>query len=251
VGQLADDAVTAPIVRRSPVHTGTVVANQALTPRMSRVTVRADALRGLAVRPAQDLELHLVDETGRRVKRRYTIRRARPDDGEADLDVLLHGAGAGSTWGERARPGDEVRFQGPRGKLELRHATYHVLCGDESALPAIAAIAEALPDDETSIAVIEVRDSSDELPVPGDVRWVHRGAHPAGTPELLLAEAAEIDVPYAWAQFYLLGETRSMVALRALFEGRGALHDTIFVKGYWNIGRPDRISGTAPNPPPR
>lgn len=235
-----------PIVRRSPVHTGSVVSVEQLTPRMRRVTVQSDAMKGVAIRPAQDLELHLLDETGRRVKRRYTIRTARPDAGEHDLDVLLHGAGAGAAWGASARPGDEVRFQGPRGKLELRHAPWHVLCGDESALPAIAAITEALPEDEQSVAVVEVRDASDELPVAGQVRWVHRHDRPPGTPDLLLAEAEQIKVPYDWAQYYLMGETRTMVALRALFEARGALHDSIFVKGYWNLGRPDRIRGTRP-----
>ena len=45
---------------------------------------------------------------------------------------------------------------------------------------------------------------------------------------------------------YLLGETRSMVALRALLEARGLAHEAIFVKGYWNIGRPDRIAGRRP-----
>jgi NADPH-dependent ferric siderophore reductase len=44
----------------------------------------------------------------------------------------------------------------------------------------------------------------------------------------------------------LLGETRSMVALRSLLEERGVPHDAIFVKGYWNIARPDRIAGKAP-----
>jgi NADPH-dependent ferric siderophore reductase len=238
--------VVQPIVRRSPVHTGRVLAAEQLTPRMRRITVQADAMIGVAIRPAQDLELHLRDETGRRVKRRYTIRRARPDLGEHDLDVLLHGAGAGAAWGAGAQPGDEIQFQGPRGKLELRHAPWHVLCGDESALPAIASIIEALPDDEQSVAVIEIGDASDELPVGGDVRWVHRGDRAPGTPELLLAEAEKISVPYDWAQYYLLGETRSMVALRALFESRGALHDTVFVKGYWNLGRPDRIRGVRP-----
>jgi NADPH-dependent ferric siderophore reductase len=43
-----------------------------------------------------------------------------------------------------------------------------------------------------------------------------------------------------------MGETRSMVALRAQLEGRGVPHDSIFVKGYWNIARPDRIAGRAP-----
>jgi NADPH-dependent ferric siderophore reductase len=239
--------VSQPIVRRSPVHTGRVLAAEQLTPRMRRVTVQCDAMTGLAIRPAQDIELHLREQSGRRVKRRYTIRHARPESGELDLDVLLHGDGAGSTWGETAAPGDTVDFQGPRGKLELRHAPWHVFCGDESALPAITAITAALPEDEQAVAVIEVGDAGDELPVAADVRWVHRGEHPPGTPDLLLPEAERVTVPYDWAQYYLLGETRSMVALRALFEGRGALHDTIFLKGYWNIGRPDRIAVSTPS----
>jgi len=36
------------------------------------------------------------------------------------------------------------------------------------------------------------------------------------------------------------------VALRALVEQRGLAHDAIFVKGYWNLGRPDRIAGRTP-----
>jgi NADPH-dependent ferric siderophore reductase len=37
-----------------------------------------------------------------------------------------------------------------------------------------------------------------------------------------------------------------MVTLRTVVEQRGIAHDAIFVKGYWNIGRPDRIAGRAP-----
>ncbi len=236
----------APVVRRSPAHTARVVSTAALTPRMRRVSVQCDAMTGVAIRPAQDVELLLREETGRRVKRRYTIRQPRPDVGEFDLDVLLHGSGAGSAWGEHAAPGDTVEFQGPRGKLELRPAPWHLLCGDESALPAIAAICQALPDDEHAVAVIEVRDSADELPVAADVRWVHRHNHPAGTPDLLVPAAERLRAPFTAARAYLLGETRSMVALRALFEQRGLPHDAIFVKGYWNIARPDRIAGRRP-----
>ena len=39
-----------------------------------------------------------------------------------------------------------------------------------------------------------------------------------------------------------------MVALRAVLEAAGFAHDAIFVKGYWNIGRPDRIAGRTPGP---
>jgi len=32
-----------------------------------------------------------------------------------------------------------------------------------------------------------------------------------------------------------------------MLEARGIAHEAIFVKGYWNIGRPDRIAGRAPD----
>jgi hypothetical protein len=38
-----------------------------------------------------------------------------------------------------------------------------------------------------------------------------------------------------------------MVALRPLVEGRGIAHDAVFVKGYWNRGRPDRLAGRRPD----
>jgi NADPH-dependent ferric siderophore reductase len=239
--------VSSPTVRRSPVHRGAVTANEALTPRMRRITVRAGAMRELEIRPAQDVELHLRDATGRRVKRRYTIRHHRPQQGEIDLDVLLHGDWPGSTWGATARAGAAIDFQGPRGKLELRPAPWHLLVGDESALPAIAAICEALPPEETALAVIEVESSADELPIArADVRWVHRGPAEPGTADLLLPAVADARWPDGAGQAYLMGETRSMVALRALLEERGFAHESIFVKGYWNIARPDRIAGRAP-----
>jgi NADPH-dependent ferric siderophore reductase len=239
-------AMSAPLVRRSPAHTGEVVGATQLTSRMRRVTIRSDALVGVLLRPAQDLELLLREESGRRVKRRYTIRHHRPESGQADLDFALHGEGPGAAWGVAAAAGDRFEFQGPRGKLTLRPTAWHLLCGDESALPAISAIAEALPDSEPAIAVVEVTDAEDELPVRADVRWVHRGAATPGTPDLLVAAVSALDLPAGDGAAYLMGETRTMVAVRALLEGRGVAHDSIFVKGYWNIGRPDRITGQRP-----
>jgi hypothetical protein len=47
--------VNTPIVRRSPAHQGAVIAATPLTPRMRRVTVQSDAMRGLEIRPALDV----------------------------------------------------------------------------------------------------------------------------------------------------------------------------------------------------
>ena len=78
------------------------------------------------------------------------------------------------------------------------------------------------------------------------MHWVHRGEHPPGTPDLIVPAADGSTFPSPRRTRYLMGETRSMVALRALFEGRGVPHEAIFLKGYWNIGRPDRIAGRTP-----
>jgi NADPH-dependent ferric siderophore reductase len=240
--------VSAPLIRRSPTHAGRVVAAGQVTSRMRRVTVQADSMVGVPLRPAQDVELHLVDATGRRVKRRYTIRRARPDVGELDLDVQLHGPGPGAAWGAAAAVGDAISFQGPRGKLQLTAASWHLLVGDESALPAIASICEWLPHSERAFAVIEVQDAADEQVFAGaaEVHWVHRRGCGPGTPDHLLPAVAALSTPHGPGHAYLMGETRSMVALRALLESRRMPHDAIFVKGYWNIGRPDRIAGQRP-----
>jgi len=77
-----------------------VIAVRELTPRMRRLTVSAPTLRNQYPRPAQDVELLLTDDTGRRVKRRYTIRHSRSALGEFDLDALLHGTAhsPGARW---------------------------------------------------------------------------------------------------------------------------------------------------------
>jgi NADPH-dependent ferric siderophore reductase len=217
---------------------------------MRRVTIRAAAMVGVAVLPAQDVELLLREPNGRRVKRRYTIRHTRPDLGEFDLDVLLHGDAPGSRWGQSAAPGDTVEFQGPRGKLELRPAAWHLLVGDESALPAIASICAALPAAERAVAVIEVGDATDEVPVErAEVRWLHRHQRVPGSAQLLADALATLAIP-AGARGYLMGETRAMVELRGILERHGVGHEAIFVKGYWNRGRPDRLAGRAPQAGP-
>ena len=95
--------------------------------------------------------------------------------------------------------------------------------------------------------MIEVQDGTDELPIDNaELRWVHRGTAAPGAPDLLAEALRHVDIP-GGTHGYLLGESRAMVALRALLEALGVAHDAIFLKGYWNVGRPDRLA----NRPPR
>ena len=68
--------------------------------------------------------------------RNYTVRAHRPDEGELDVDFVVHGdAGIAGPWAQRARPGEQVALldQG-RGFDPVPEATEYLLAGDESAL---------------------------------------------------------------------------------------------------------------------
>lgn len=238
---------------RTPRHDVTVVATRLLTPRMRRITVAAPSLVGLRPRPSQDVELVLdqscgtAEPSGRRVKRRYTISAARPDVGQFDLDVLLHGNGPGAMWGAQADPGDSVSFFGPRGKLAVTDAEWQLFVGDESALPAIASLVAALPADQHATVLAEVGTAADELPLgrpdgAADVQWLHRGSVPPGTAELFATALAQLHPRAETCHAYLLGETRAVIALRPELQRLGIDAAQTFVKGYWNVGRDARIS---------
>ncbi|MFP5370136.1 MAG: siderophore-interacting protein, partial [Actinomycetes bacterium] len=110
--------------------------------------------RGLQDCPVGDdwyAEWRALPEARRNPMRTYTVRAARPDLREIDVDFVLHGAtGPASAWAERTTAGDEVvlvgpnaRFPGPTGGFEWRPppaATRLLLAGDETAVPAICSI---------------------------------------------------------------------------------------------------------------
>jgi NADPH-dependent ferric siderophore reductase len=228
-------------VRRTPTHSVTVTAVADLTARMRRVTVAGPSLVGLDVGPAQDVEIILADPgglTAQRVKRRYTIRAARPAVGEFDIDVLIHPHGPGGRWAGAVAAGDPLEFLGPRGRLELRPAAWHLFVGDEAGLPAIASVVEALvPRNEPAVVLAEVSDADDEIDLAdAAVTWLHRGSLAAGG-LTLFADALSALTPRPDGRAYLLGESRAMVALRPSIEALGITAERSYVKGYWNLGR--------------
>nr|GID89439.1 siderophore-interacting protein [Actinoplanes derwentensis] len=233
-----------------------------LTPHMVRVVIGGDALtrieagqfsdhyikvlfpQGDADYPAP-FDMSVIRETMPRetwpVVRTYTIRKWLPEIGEMWVDFVVHGdEGVAGPWAGRARPGDPFRFMGPGGAyLPSADAGWHLLAGDESAIPAIAASLERLPDGVPARAFIEVSgpDEEQKIETTGDAEivWLHRGARPVG--ELLVAAVKELEFPAGRVEAFVHGEAGFVRELRGhLRLERGLTMDQLSISGYWRRG---------------
>ncbi|MBA0050708.1 siderophore-interacting protein [Streptomyces sp. AJS327] len=173
--------------------------------------------------------------------RTYTVRAWDPASRELTLDVVVHGTqGLAGPWALRATPGEEVRLLGPGGAYAPDpDADWHLLAGDESALPAIAAALERMPHGVPVHALIEVAGPEEELPLatpPGvRVRWLHRADTRVGT--RLRAEVHALDFPAGRPHAFVHGEAGWVKDLRRhLRLDRGVPRAALSVSGYWRLG---------------
>jgi NADPH-dependent ferric siderophore reductase len=219
---------------------GTVELNETYAGRLRRVTITGDALRGLDWTPGQHVRVYVGDSPPGLLPpgplRTYSIWDYRTDT--VDLCVLDHGDGPGARWARAARPGQEVLFMRPQGKLVARDAPYHVFVGEETALVAFGAIARALPTGAAVHGVIEVDGPDDRLPMPDTVSWRYRGGASAADSTALVAEVAGLDLPSEPGIAYVAGELRTLQAVRKHFVGnRGWPRRSVVVKPFWTPGR--------------
>jgi NADPH-dependent ferric siderophore reductase len=219
-----------------------VVDSARLTPHMQRLTLTAPQLDGFGYLPGQDVMLLVAAEGNRPVRRRYTIRQLDAAARLLTLDIVLHGDGPGERWVRSARSGDTIEGIGPRGKITTSAvADWHLFMGDESALPAIFAMTEALPPDRPATLVLEIPEQSDEQDLAAAttirISWLHRLGAPAGDPSALAAEAAEVELPPGRGHAYLFGEATVVSRLREVLAGRGLGQDQMSPKAYWGRGR--------------
>ncbi|MDZ4234123.1 MAG: siderophore-interacting protein, partial [Dietzia sp.] len=77
--------------------------------------------------------------------RTYTVRRTDPQRREITIDFVVHGDhGVAGPWAASAAPGQRIFVMGPSGAYAPDPAAdWHLLAGDEAALPAISAALEA------------------------------------------------------------------------------------------------------------
>ena len=253
-------AAQAPIRREPPRFRRVIVSRcEPLTPRMTRVVLTGTELDGLVIdRPAAsvrlllpraDGRLELPTWTGNQFEladgsrapiRTFTPRNHDPEADELTIDVVAHGDGAASGWAASATPGDEVAVSGPGRGYDIDvNAGSYLLVGDETAIPAIAQLLEAMPDDLSTIVLIEVTDPEARLELPAGpetmITWLDL---PDGSvPGAAMVEAVEqlVTMPEA---VWVAGEAAAMQRIRThLFEQRGLTRSQATVRGYWKLGR--------------
>ncbi|MCU7821089.1 siderophore-interacting protein [Kitasatospora sp. DSM 101779] len=241
-------------------HTAHVVRTERLTPHMQRVVLGGDGLaaftagtftdhyvkvlfgaEGVTYPEPFDLE-RIREEFPREqwpVTRTYTVRAWNPELRELTLDFVVHGdEGLAGPWAVRARPGDTVRFMGPGGGYAPdATADWHLLAGDESALPAIAAALEALPADAAVRAFVEVAGPEEEqkFDSAAEVVWLHRGDRPVG--DLLVEAVRTLEFPQGRVHAFVHGEAGFVKEVRAFLRvDLGIPREDLSISGYWRLG---------------
>ena len=165
--------------------------------------------------------------------RTYTVRRFDASVGELDVDFVLHaGHGPAAAWARDARPGAWVGVSEPGGHYAPDPtADFHVLIGDETALPAVATVLDAI-DPARALTFLEVADAAEEQVLPGAVTWVHRDGRRAGEP--LAAAVRSASLPDGRGQAWLSGESACVRDLRRhLIDDRGLDRRLVYATGYW------------------
>ncbi|MFF7371628.1 siderophore-interacting protein [Streptomyces tricolor] len=249
-----------PVRKPRKPHTAQVVRTERLTPHMQRVVLGGEGLAGFAADTCTDHYVKLLfgpegvtypepfdlerirAEFPREqwpVTRTYTVRVWDPVQRELTLDFVVHGdEGLAGPWALRAQPGETVRFLGPGGAYAPDPAAdWHLLVGDESALPAIARALETLPAGARTHAFVEVSGPEEEQKIDTEVRvvWLHRGDRPVG--EALLEAVRGLEFPEGRLHAFVHGEAGFVKELRRLLRvERQIPREDLSISGYWRLG---------------
>ncbi|MFT4010689.1 MAG: siderophore-interacting protein [Nocardioidaceae bacterium] len=251
-----------------PTHVLTVESTERVGPHVVRVVLAGDSLADFTENGFTDsyVKLVFVDPTlgleppydlrelrqtlpseQQPIVRTYTVRWVDRATRRLAIDFVTHDAsatdGVAAPWAARAVPGDRLVLTGPGGAYAPDPgATFHLLAGDLSALPAISAALAALPENAGGVALLEIGDPADELPLRTkaavEIRWLVN-PDPDDTGFLARAVAA-IDWPEG-VQAFVHGERESVKAVRAVLRERAVPREALSISAYWARGRTEDV----------
>jgi NADPH-dependent ferric siderophore reductase len=241
----------------------TVTRTQRLTPRLRRVWFASDDLSAFAASTDTDRYVKLVfpkegvtypeplDMRALRnvlppedfpAVRTYTALFPDVEAGTMAIDFVVHGdEGVAGPWALRAAAGDRLMVNGPGGGYRPDPAAdWHLMVGDEAALPAITAALADLSEDAVVrvVALVDGPDHELDLPVPpkGELTYVHRDSADEG-----LLERAVRAVEWLPGRVHVFAHGEAQEIMHGvrpyLFRERGLPRGQVSISGYWRRGR--------------
>lgn len=201
-----------------------------------RVTFGGESLSDFVSDSFDDHVKFILDtESAEPVMRDYTPRSFDLSARELTLEFALHGDGPAANWAAAVQPGQRMTIAGPRGSqiIPMDYA-WHLLAGDETALPAIARRLEELPAAAKVMVIAQVEDPRDrrhfETCAAVTVQWVD-------TPQQLLDALRALQLPAGEGYAWCAGEASAMASLRKiLVDEKGHDRHAIRAAAYWKKG---------------
>lgn len=259
-----------------PVHTFEVVRTEQLTPHVVRVVLGGNGFDTFTpigqtdsyvklVFVADDVDVSSLEQPltsasfnalpaqDRPTVRTYTVRKADPERREITIDFVVHGDhGVAGPWAASATPGRRLFVMGPSGAYSPDPAAdWHLFAGDESAVPAISAALESLPDNAIGKVFLEVAGPEDEIelraPAGVEVSWIYRGSRADLAPEETAGDHAPLidavrETPWlpGQVQVFIHGEAQAVMHnLRPYIRKERGIEAkwASSISGYWRRGR--------------
>jgi NADPH-dependent ferric siderophore reductase len=259
-----------------PVHTFEVVRSEQLTPHLIRVVLGGDGFDSFIPNEFTDAYVKIVfvnhgvdvgalpqpltldsfkslPAEQQPTVRTYTVRRVDTERREISIDFVVHGEhGVAGPWAASATPGQPAYLTSPNGAYAPDPAAdWHLLAGDEAAVPAIGAALETLPDNAIGKVFVEVAGPGDEIalsaPSGVEVRWIYRGGRAdlvsedvAGDHAPLVAAVKEAEWLPGQVQVFIHGEAQAVMHnLRPYIRKERGVNAKWAgsISGYWRRGR--------------
>jgi NADPH-dependent ferric siderophore reductase len=259
-----------------PVHTFEVLRTEQLTPHLTRVVLGGDGFDTFTPNDSTDAYVKImfvndgidVDALPQPLTldsfktlpvdqqppvRTYTVRRVDTERREISIDFVVHGEhGVAGPWAASATTGQPAYLTSPNGAYAPDPAAdWHLLAGDEAAVPAISAALEALPDNAIGKVFIEVGGPDDEIPLKKpegvEVRWIYRGGRADLVPEdragdraPLIAAVKDADWLPGQVQVFIHGEAQAVMHNLRPYIRKERGVDAKWansISGYWRRGR--------------
>lgn len=164
----------------------------------------------------------------------FTVRTFDADSATLTFDALVHERGATAHWLAEAAIGDRIGFTGMRTEfVDTAEARTHLLIGDRSSLPAIAAIVASLPPEKKAVVIVIGTDADAAalgLPATAETVFVDAAAG-------LIAAVAQLTEVDEHTQIWIGAEAGTVREIRRDLLGRGPVRrDAVHASAYWKTG---------------